>query len=92
MESAHLDLATVVQHLLIERCQLLRQIGCLSSSFVQRHAAIAQRLDQRRPISAGKFGQPLIEPLAHLGGRALGEGDGQNLVRRHALEQRAHHA
>jgi len=40
----------------------------------------------------GKRLQPFLQALAHFARGLLGEGDGQNLVRRGAIEQRAQHA
>ena len=90
MERAHLNLACAAEHLLVELRQLLRQHRLRLVRNL--NAALTQRLQQRGAIGHGKIGQPLVQALAHFTGRAAGEGDGQNFLRRHTFEQRAHDA
>jgi hypothetical protein len=60
----------------------------------RRDAAQDERRDALGMARArrGMLREPLVQPLPHLAGGGAREGDGEDLVRRDAFEQRAQHA
>ena len=83
MEGTDLHLPPALQHTLVQLGELpadgLQTIGPLAAAHAPRLQLGSQHLVRR----AGKLVQPLVQPLAHLAGRAFGKGNRENLVRRH---------
>ena len=88
MEGANLHRPTTQQQRVVQLAQTLKLVrgGLL-------HQAPVQQLLAQLGISlAGKLQQPLLQALAHFASGFLGEGYGQNFVRRTALQQCPQHA
>ena len=85
MESAHLDRAATEQQLFMQVAQpRLERLRTGSS-----HATLHQRIDALCRARIGELAQPLRQALAHLARCLAREGDGENLLRLRAIEQRA---
>ena len=57
-----------------------------------RDTGLADRVVQRVIVERDPVTERREHPLRHVGGGRLGEGDAQDLLRRHAVEQQADHA
>ena len=81
VKGADLHRTAAGQQARVQALELRRQARDGGFVLQTRHAADLQLVQQPGAVGMGELAQPFIEALAHLAGGALGEGDGQNLVR-----------